>query len=107
MSVASDLAVLYADTFLTCPVRAESVLARGFFTETSGVETDADGQPVQTQVRVLTLLAGALPLAIDGIVAVGAVGAVTMLDAVTYRVRDIRSVSDGLETEYVITRVPR
>lgn len=107
MSVATDLAALYAEPFLTCPVQAGTVSARGFFDEQSGQALDADGQPVQVQERSLTLATGALALAVEDRVTVGAVGAVSAAGGRVYVVRRVEPIGDGLETRYVLTRVAR
>ena len=107
MSVATDVTALYADRFLTVPVRFGLAVARGYLDHQSVVQTDGAGMSMQANAVTLQLSASAfatMPKA-DDQVYVGAVGQATATTRDTrYRVRQRDRVGDGLEVTLILTR---
>lgn len=106
MSVAEDLAAMYADAFLTVPVVIDGLAGRGFFAVETTATPDGYGGVVQTRETTLRVLTDAgWTLAEERTLTVGAKGAADAAVGTAYVIRSVRPTADGLETELAIARV--
>jgi len=96
VTVASDLAALYAETFLTVPVTVGSVSARGFFSEETVIASDENGGQVQIRQTIVRVLAGTFTVAED---------VAATVNGQSYTIRRVSPVGDGLELDLLLTRV--
>lgn len=96
MSLASDLALAFAEVAGTVPVTCGGVDARGFLDSAGGIIPLA-GSDVQRIGTTLYVLPGALPALAQGVeLRVGTVGAATAAGGTVYRVAQIDPIEDGL-----------
>lgn len=96
MSVATDLAEMFAEQELTHPARFNGVEARGFYDE-EGTLRQVLGTHVQAMDKVLYVRDGVWPtLARDGIITLGSLGAESAVGGTDYIIGDFRPIDDGL-----------